>query len=125
MSSSSCCGCCYNDTTNLIKKCNFIDHNICNFCNEAYESKLYKSDCMFCNPFELVIKQDGSNIVRPVYWNRPLGNTYTIIILCGNLIIILLIMLIFYIIINIVSSILDLLSQYLTLQKLILSFISK
>ena len=107
MSSNSCCGCCYNDDTKLIKKCNFIDHNICKFCNEDYESKLYKSGCMFCNPLELVIKSNDSNIVRPVYWNRPLGKTHIIIILCGNLIIAALIILIFYIIINMVSSILD------------------
>ena len=94
MSSNSCCGCCYNEETNLIKKCNFIDHKICFFCNKKYESILYKSECMFCNPFELVIKPDNSNIVRPVYWNRPLSKTHLIIILCG------------YIIINILSFIL-------------------
>jgi len=62
---------------------------------------------MFCNPLELIIKHDDSNIVRPVYWNRPLGKIHIIIILCGNLIIAALIILIFYIIINMVSSILD------------------
>ncbi len=56
MSNTSFCNCCYSNNLNIIKKCNFEHHIICNDSDKQYYNKFKKINCMFCNPFEDKVK---------------------------------------------------------------------
>jgi hypothetical protein len=51
MNENLVCNCCYN-TGNLVKKCEFEHHQICNNCNKEYTLRFRRRNCMFCNPHE-------------------------------------------------------------------------
>ena len=51
MNEKSICNCCYN-TDNLIKKCKFEHHQICNNCSNKYILRFGRKNCMFCDPYE-------------------------------------------------------------------------
>lgn len=49
MNNNSICNCCYN-TANLVKKCDFDHHQICNDCSKEYSLRFRRRNCMFCDP---------------------------------------------------------------------------